>query len=200
MNTKRLRPTRNRVLLMKKFTHGVIRLLAVAMLSVGIADAVAAAKDGEGIANVQARGETASETGYVFVVWTQSGEQISYPLAERPVVTQTNESLVVTTTATTVEYPKTGVRKFTLKSGAEDSDGIETIVGDKSGMLMQRGNTVCMSGFRAGSDVRVFTVSGQNVSVGHIGNDGTLMLDLSQLAAGVYIISTESITYKIIKR
>ena len=46
----------------------------------------------------------------------------------------------------------------------------------------------------------MFTVGGQIVISDRIGSEGTLSLDLSRLGSGIYIVSTESITFKIIKR
>ncbi len=136
--------------------------------------------------------------GYWFVVWTGTGGRISYPLAERPKVTHSGETLTVTTTATTVEYPKQAVSKFTLSD--TEIGGVERISADRAGELSRKGNTVELSGFAAGTTVNVFNVSGLRVISGCVSADGTLSLDLSPLGKGIYIISTGSITHKIIKR
>ena len=136
--------------------------------------------------------------GYWFVVWTGSGGRISYPLTERPKVIHSGESLTVTTTATTVEYPKSEVSKFTLSD--TELGGVESISADRAGELFRKGNTVELSGFAVGTTVSVFTVSGQRIISECVSADGTLSLDLSPIKSGIYIISTGSITHKIIKR
>lgn len=145
---------------------------------------------------------TVPEPEYAFVLWTFSGEQIVYSFVERPKVTQTGESLIVNTANTVIEYAKTDVWKFTLADLSVDVGigGIDEILKDKVGEISQQGNTLILSGFNADSDVRVFTVSGQVVKADRINDDGTLIIDMSQLNTGIYIVSTECITYKIIKR
>ena len=93
--------------------------------------------------------------GYWFVVWTESGEKVSYPLAEHPKVTHAGESLTVTTTVTTVEYSKAEVHKFTLNYESGTPSGVGTIPTCKTGEFTQHDNIVELSGFRAGSDVRM---------------------------------------------
>ena len=135
---------------------------------------------------------------YWFVVWTGSGGRISYPLTERPKVTHSGETLTVTTTATAVEYPKQAVSKFTLSD--TEIGGVERISADRAGELSRKGNTMELSGFAAGSTVNVFNTGGQRLISECTLEDGTLSLDLSPLGSGIYIISTGSITHKIIKR
>lgn len=143
---------------------------------------------------------TVPEPEYYFVVWTKNGGTISYPLSERPEVTQSGDKLVVTTTTAAVDYPKTGVVKFTLTDEGGAPSGVESVSADsKAGAFTRHGDVVELSGFRPGSVVGVYTVGGQTVTSGRVGGDGAYSLDLSGLGAGIYIVSTESITFKIKK-
>lgn len=134
---------------------------------------------------------------YCFVVWTKRGEQISIPLIEKPKIINSGDNLIMNTTTTTVEYPKTEVGKFTLN--LQEPGGIDA--GEMSDCeIIHNGNIVILSGLRAGSEVKVFTIGGYAVLTGCVGDDGSLALDLSPLGQGIYIVSTENITCKIIKR
>lgn len=133
-----------------------------------------------------------------FVVWLDSGGQISYSLTERPKVTHSGETFIVSTTSVTVEYAKSEVHKFTLTDMKHS--GIESVVSIDAGKLSRRGDTVELSGFRAGTSVSVFTIGGQAVISGCVGSNGTLTLDLSHFGNGIYLVTTGSITHKIIKR
>lgn len=124
---------------------------------------------------------------------------MSFPLSENPKVTHSDANLIVSTTTTTIEYAKTEVSKFTLKINEQETTSINNIKTPDSS-IKQNGNLIFMSGFSTGSTVRVFTINGQAVLTDHICNDGTLTLNLSPFTGGIYIISTESITYKFIKR
>ena len=136
--------------------------------------------------------------GYWLVVWLDSGGRISYPLTERPKVTHSGAVLTVSTTGTTVEYTKPEVHKFTLSD--TDLGGVESSVADSAGELSRFGDTVELSGFAAGTSVSIYSVSGQRVISGRTLEDGTLTLDLSHLGSGIYLVTTGSITHKIIKR
>lgn len=134
----------------------------------------------------------------LFVVWTKFGEKISYPFTECPKVVPTDKFLVVTTIGTTVEYLMSDVSKFTLEtSELGNVDG-----GEKTNIcnLSHQGGLVRLSGFRVGSVVNLISTNGQLVMSERVGSDGTLSIEISELSSGIYIISTESITYKIIKR
>lgn len=134
---------------------------------------------------------------YCFKVWTKSGEQISFPISEKPKITHNNDNFIVSSTSTSVEYAAADVKKFTLEP--VDPDGIETIKPLNSN-ICQFDNTLMLSGFRTGSIVKIITLNGQSLITETINNDGTLSIDLSSLNKGIYIVSTECITCKFIKR
>lgn len=133
------------------------------------------------------------------IVWTYAGETFCYLLSERPKVTQTTSSLVLTTTKTEVEYSKDDVWKFTMQDLSAEAVGIENIRTDNN-ELTQCDNVVYLSNCRAGTEVRIYSVSGVLYYSQKVSEDGSLEINLNNLNSGVYIISTESITYKIIKR
>lgn len=178
-----MRPTRIKGEYMKKILPQLLHMMLIAFI-ISIAQSAEAQTED-------------SDTRYSFVVWTNSGETFSYPLSERPKVTQTTSSLVLTTTQTEVEYPKDDVWKFTLCTGMEG--GVGSITCDNIGMV-QRDNVVHLTNCRAGSEVRIYSISGTLFSSQVAAEDGTLEIGLGNLNSGVYIISTESIAYKIIKR
>ena len=66
---------------------------------------------------------TAIAEEYSFVVWTKSGEQINFPLSEKPKLTHNDNNFIVTTPTTTVEYSKADINKFTLLI----PDGVDNI-------------------------------------------------------------------------
>lgn len=140
--------------------------------------------------------------GHWFVVWLDNGGQISYPLTERPKVTRSGGTLTVSTTATTVEYAESEVHKFTLSdTGLGDVEGgVGSIAAVHEGELSRNGDSIELRGFSAGTSVSVYSVSGQRVLSERVGADGALSLDLSPLRSGIYLVTTGSITHKIIKR
>lgn len=134
---------------------------------------------------------------YNFVVWTKSGEQISFPVNEKPKVTHNNNCYTITSNSTTVEYPIVNVMKFTLEP--QDPGGIEALKPIGSN-IFQSDNTLKLSGFQVGSVVKIFAINGQLLFTQTINDEGLLSIDLSPLPHGIYVVSTECITCKFIKR
>ena len=138
---------------------------------------------------------TAIAEEYNFVVWTKSGEQINYPISEKSKLTHNDDNFIVTTSTTTVEYPKADIKKFTLLI----PDGVDNIENSNTN-LFQQDNSLILSGFRNGSVVKIFNINGQLLTTEIINNEDAYIIDLSTLDKGIYIVSTESITYKIIRQ
>lgn len=138
---------------------------------------------------------TAIAEEYNFVVWTKLGEQINFPLSEKPKLTHYNDNFIVTTSTTMVEYPKTDIKKFTLLI----PDGVDNIENSNANLLQQDNSLICR-GFRDGSIVKIFNINGQLLSAETINNEDVYIIDLSTFNKGIYIVSTESITYKIIRQ
>lgn len=142
------------------------------------------------------------EPSYSFYVWTVGGEKIGYPLATRPKVVYDGENIVLTTHSETVEYPAKDVWKYTLEeemSMQQPESSIEPPV-IISPTMRQTERTINISGCRPGSSVMLYSLGGVLLQTGLADSDGNLQLSISDYVQGVYIIKTETITYKIIKR
>lgn len=135
--------------------------------------------------------------GYDFVVWTKSGEQISFPLSEKPKVTHNGANFIVSSDATLIEYPTADLKKFTLV--AQDPGSVDAVEVSEVN-LVQRDNTLILSGFRLNSVVNIYSDNGQLLLSKTINDSYPVTVDLSSLSKGIYIVSTESITCKIIKQ
>lgn len=138
----------------------------------------------------------ATEVAYRLLVWMDSGAKSAYALSTKPKVTYDGTCLVVSTTAATVEYPAEDVWKFTLDK--IEISGIEETLKEVPTMRIV-GDVVMFSGCRPVSVVRIFNVSGQSLATEQADADGSLQINISHFPHGIYILSTESITYKIIK-
>ena len=132
-----------------------------------------------------------------FVVWTKSGEQISFPVSKKPIVTYNNGCYIVTSNETSMEYPTVEVMKFTLES--QTPGGVESLNVDNSN-ISQQGNSLMLTGFEVGSVIKIFSMNGELILTEIINNDKSHTIDLSAFSKGIYIVSTECITCKIIKR
>ena len=139
---------------------------------------------------------------FYFVAWLNDGSRTAYTLGQHPVVTYTNGELLLTTTQQQVAYAAGDVRKFTF-SVSDISCDVPTSVASpleqSQQFSLQQGN-VHFSGCPAGSPITVYTLDGKQMQTVTTDETGNATIDIASYPTGVYIIKTETITHKIIKR
>ena len=139
---------------------------------------------------------------FYFVVWLHDGARISFPLAEHPVLTYVDGDIVVTTSQEQLTYAHVDVRKFTLSDEDISYEGEATGIAatDCEAQWQRQGDVMQFSSCTPGERVAIYNATGQVVAQYVISADGTLQIPLSQFGEGMYIVKTESITYKFMKR
>lgn len=129
-------------------------------------------------------------------VWTKSGERITYYLSEHPVAAYSGSDLVLKTDELTVNYPLSELHKFTFGTEATSVDTLPL----PDGRIQMLKGMLCLSGFRVGEMVSIYSIGGQNVQSVTVGLDGTATLFIQSLATGIYVVKAGSVTHKIIKQ
>lgn len=139
---------------------------------------------------------------FYFVVWMHSGARISFPLAEHPVMTYVDGDIVVTTSQEQLTYAHVDIRKFTLSDEDVSQEGETTGIADNAlkAQWQRQGDVMCFTDCTPGERVSVYNATGQQVVQYAISADGTLQIPLSQFVEGMYIVKSERITYKFIKK
>lgn len=154
-----------------------------------------------GIAN-SVRAAEADKT-YSFVVWTHGGEQFSYSLDTKPVVTYDDGYINVTTsTGEGLSLEAEEVAQFTLSDEAVDDDtttSLESAIAPQ-GEMKSGGDVLAFSAFEPGTRVHIYSVSGTLMTSGVIGSDGCLVISISDYSSGIYVVKTKGLTCKIIKK
>lgn len=133
---------------------------------------------------------------FSFVVWTNDGEQIAYDLDVRPKLSYRADMLILSTIDETVEYPKTGIAKFTLQSKQSQ---LECNVIENN-PITQVGGRIFLNGCQSGTLVRICDINGRVLFIKSIDDTGTMEISLTEYPKGIYIISVNKFTYKIIKK
>lgn len=139
---------------------------------------------------------------YYFVAWLNDGSRTAYTLGQHPVVTYTNGELLLTTTQQQVAYAAGDVRKFTFSASDISCDAPTSVTSPlEQGQQfnLQQGN-VRFSGSPAGSTISIYAIDGKLLHTTTTDEAGNAIIDITSYPAGVYIIKTETITHKIIKR
>lgn len=139
---------------------------------------------------------------FYFVVWMHSDACICFPLAEHPVLTYSDGDIVVATSKEQLTYAHADVRKFTLADEdiSQDGETNEIVVTERDIQWQRQGDVMLFSDCTPDNRVIIYNATGQLVAQYAIASDGTLQIPLQQFVEGMYIVETESITYKFIKK
>ena len=137
-----------------------------------------------------------------FILCLNGGKQVAFLLEHTPKVVNGEGVVTVIDEDVTIEYAIGEVHKYMM--GVDSTtDGISNITGsdrNKTGEIDYRSGDVMMSGFDAGTPVKVFDTDGVLLSARTINSDGGMVLEMSQYPAGIYIVKVQNKTFKFIKR
>lgn len=125
-----------------------------------------------------------------------SGKQVVCLLEERPVVTFTNDEVVITTHMHEVRYQSTDVLKFTYINVEED--GIHSPQFDQE-LIRLDGNNLSLYGLAFDSPVSVYTADGVLVASVKADKRGTVSVVLPEQSGKVYVVKTSVANFKISK-
>ena len=127
-----------------------------------------------------------------FLTLMVNGEPVIISLAEKPVITFTDNTLHIVTEATEVDIPVADITGGTFveddPSAIKDPDLVKA---------MMSAGRVCFSGLEPFSTVNVYNVNGQLLKKQTAGNDGTVVIDLSNQPKGCYVVRSATQTIKV---
>lgn len=145
--------------------------------------------------------EPTPDSELYFVVWLHSGARISFPFAEHPRLTYSDGDIVVTTSQEQFCYPHASVRKFTLTDeDISQGEATEIATAEREAQWQRHGDVMVFSACTPGERVIIYNATGQQIAQYSVSVDGTLQIPLSQFVEGMYIVKSESITYKFMKK
>ena len=126
------------------------------------------------------------------------GQQLTFGFAEKPVITFTDNELVITSSKTEYRFLFTNVAKLSFDD-IEDAIIDVKADGTKANITLDE-YTVNISGAKADATVQLITSDGKQLQSYKISQDGTLTFSIADLPDGTYIISSESLAVKILKK
>ena len=131
-------------------------------------------------------------------VWKKDGSKVAFALSEEPKVTFSENSLMINSTTVTVSYDLEDMAKFTYEDS--ESQGIRNIENDKESSFKFDGEMLLFLSLKAGSKVAIHNLGGVLVFSRTIDAAGDYSFPLIHLDKGVYVVSVDGLTYKIVKR
>ena len=139
---------------------------------------------------------SASAADYLSVkVSDKDGNGTYFALSEQPTVTFTSTAIVLTAGSQRVEYPLSDFRSFSFS----ETTGIETLNAESNNAVFSFGNSLKGEGLKAGSQVAVYTVSGQLVGRATVSQSGSIEIPLDG-QTGVFVVKSLSKTFKFIRK
>ena len=133
-----------------------------------------------------------------FIVWLTNGQKHTYSLDEKPKVTMSNGDFTLTTTNTTAYYSFSDVLKFTLEE--KEGTAIEGLAAEAGPSVERQYDRVVFTGCKPESVIYLYNVGGQLIDTQRTDSNGRAEVSIAGLAAGIYVVKSDSVTIKIAKR
>lgn len=127
----------------------------------------------------------------------KDGQQFSFGFADKPVITYTDNDLVLKTAKTEVHYPLSSLAKFTF---TDLEDAVISIEGNNAAQLVLDNYVVNIIGAKSGIAVSVIGSDGKILATYKTDENGTVTFSVAELPEGTYVIKSESLTCKILKK
>lgn len=130
------------------------------------------------------------------VVWAKDQSKVAYALDDEPKITFTETELVIESKTFKVSYPLEDMDRFTYES---QSSGIKDLQTEKKTFQIE-GESLIFPSLKANSSVALYSLNGTLILKKTIKEAGEYSFPLSNLMTGVYMVSVNGITYKVMKR
>ena len=131
------------------------------------------------------------------VVWAKDGTKVAYALNEEPIVTFTETDLVIIANGVEVNYSLDNMARITYETNEFNSiRDLKT-----NDMLFKLdGESLLFPSLSANSTVSIYALNGILVFKKTVQAAGKYSFPLSYLNTGVYTITVNGLTYKIVKK
>lgn len=128
----------------------------------------------------------------------KDGQQFSFGFADKPVITYTENDLVLKTTKTEVQYPLSSLSKITFTDAETGVDAIRDDI--QSPALTLDDYVINITGAKAGINVSLIATDGKTIGTYKTDQDGSVSFSIADLSLGIYIIKSENLTFKVLKK
>lgn len=139
----------------------------------------------------------ASDNVNAMLLHVSSGQNLTILLDEQPVVTFSDDNLIVTTHMSVISIPSSLVTKFTYVH--EDDETRINNAGQYGTVLSFDGKRLNVRNLAPSTGVQVYTVDGVLVASGTTDIRGNVSLSVPDKAGAVYMVKTSTLTFKIRK-
>lgn len=128
-------------------------------------------------------------------VHQKDGKVANFAFSEKPVVTYSDNQLVITTTKTSVQYPLYLLQKIDF--AMSEATAVEQVKTDAKFRFTD--DTLYITGGDPGSLVYIYGMRGTTEGQYRIDDAGNAVITLHRLSKGYYIVKTNHFTFKFTK-
>ena len=132
------------------------------------------------------------------VVWTKDGGKVAYALADEPKLTFGLNYMFIDSKNVSISYRVEDMARITYETYSDDN--IRNLVDDEATSFIFDGELLIFSLLRAGSIVTIYSLGGELVFSKTIQTAGEYSFPVSHLNAGIYLVTVNGITQRIMKR
>lgn len=139
----------------------------------------------------------ADEPKTQLMVWQTDGSYVVYSLDEKPITTFANDVLVLTTTKISVEYSMAKISRYTFETATNSIENLQT---HRGVTVKQTEDKLIVYNLPKGKKCYVYTIDGKLQYSAKSTGQEQMLIPFGKYGAGAYIIKTDNITYKIMKK
>ena len=141
---------------------------------------------------------------FTTVAWAQNavtiyqtdGKTANFAFAEKPVVTYTEDNLVLTTTKTSVQYPIYLIQKIEFQEEWFAPTDIKPTIEEADVKFSFQGGVITISGGVPNSEVFIYNIKGLKVRQYRLDEQGNTSISTTNLDKDIYIVKTKNISFK----
>ena len=134
------------------------------------------------------------------IVTKTDGHALNYGLVATPSITFNDSIMTVTVTINNaqkaINFKANEVKSFTYGM----TTYVNTPTSDKKISFRIAGQTLAIQGVKSAKNIRLYQIDGKQLPVDATENGESTQVNLSGIAAGVYVISADGETFKFMKR
>ena len=129
-----------------------------------------------------------------------NGTTVTWQIVEQPQVEMLNGQFVVSTKEITVFYAAEDVRRFSLNSIDTDIDEVVGSSKPRPDIIYTPTGKLVINGCQPDEAVSIYATDGRLVLSARAASNGTTTVGLDTLPAGVYIVNSRVVKFKIARR
>lgn len=133
-----------------------------------------------------------SQNNATLILWHTDGTTTDVELYLRPKVQFTNDKLLIMSSVLDMEFPSTEILRFTYKGGETSIDTPHDVAA-----FSREGEHILFHGVSNSEQVAVYTAAGIRVPIRTMATDDGVVLILSSVPRGVFVLSVNGKNYKI---